>query len=77
MHSSCIFFSSNKVDETPPYSLMILESSKPKTLVVYSQNFQDLVQLTIRATLHATNFGDQVYFAKTWLGHLQSSHHSP
>jgi hypothetical protein len=34
----------NKIDKAPPFYIMILESYKPKTLVVYSQNFQYLVQ---------------------------------
>jgi hypothetical protein len=29
---------------------MIIESSKPKTLVVYSQNFQNLIQFVFRQT---------------------------
>jgi hypothetical protein len=40
---SCILSHQIKFDETPPCSLMNLESYEPKTLVVYLQNFQNLV----------------------------------
>jgi hypothetical protein len=38
---------------------LILESSKPKTLIAYSQNFQDLGQTTIRANAQNQNFAEQ------------------
>jgi hypothetical protein len=39
---------------------LVLESSKPKTLTPYSQDFQDLVQTTISAISQKSNIGDQV-----------------
>jgi hypothetical protein len=52
-----LLFSSNKSDETPPYSLMVLESSIPKTLVAYPPNFQNLVQFVLF---------DKLLYGKFW-----------
>jgi hypothetical protein len=44
---SCILSHQIKFDETPQCSLMNLESYEPKPLVVYLQNFQNLVSSRI------------------------------
>jgi hypothetical protein len=48
----------------------------PKTLVVYSQNFQDVVQFINWASLQTKNVGDLEYL-QTWQCHAQSPYYFP